>query len=74
VYQRLKKEEGTGHDIMVIGAKPTTLKDITVSFPMGKLTVVTGVSGSGKSTLVNDILLKGLQQKYYKTKDKPGSA
>jgi excinuclease ABC subunit A len=67
-----KRRSGTGHDIMVIGAKANNLKDITVSFPMGKLTVVTGVSGSGKSTLVNDILLKGLQQKYYKSKDKPG--
>ncbi|MFU8793482.1 MAG: excinuclease ABC subunit UvrA [Acholeplasmataceae bacterium] len=68
-----KRREGTGHDIMVIGARANNLKDLTVSFPMGKLTVVTGVSGSGKSTLVNDILLKGLQQKYYKTKDKPGA-
>jgi excinuclease ABC subunit A len=68
-----KRREGTGHDIMVIGARAHNLKNLTVSFPMGKLTVVTGVSGSGKSTLVNDILLKGLQQKYYKTKDKPGA-
>ena len=68
-----KRREGVGKDIMVIGARAHNLKNLTVSFPMGKLTVVTGVSGSGKSTLVNDILLKGLQQKYYKTKDKPGA-
>jgi excinuclease ABC subunit A len=67
-----KRREGTGQDILVMGAKANNLKDISVSFPIGKLTVVTGVSGSGKSTLVNEILMKGLQQKYYKSKDKPG--
>lgn len=66
------RRKGSGKDILVMGAKENNLKDISVSFPIGKLTVVTGVSGSGKSTLVNKILLKGLQQKYYKTKDKPG--
>ncbi len=66
------RRKGSGKDILVMGAKANNLKDISVSFPIGKLTVVTGVSGSGKSTLVNEILLKGLQQKYYKTKDKPG--
>ena len=63
---------GTGKDIMVMGARANNLKDISVAFPIGKFTCVTGVSGSGKSSLVNEILLKGLQQKYYKTKDKPG--
>lgn len=67
-----KRREGTGKDIMVMGARANNLKDISVSFPIGKFTVVTGVSGSGKSTLVNEILLKGLQQKYYKSKEKPG--
>lgn len=67
-----KRREGTGQDILVMGARENNLKDISVAFPIGKLTVVTGVSGSGKSTLVNEILMKGLQQKHYKTKDKPG--
>ncbi|HAX01964.1 MAG: excinuclease ABC subunit A [Tenericutes bacterium GWC2_34_14] len=67
-----KRREGTGKDILVMGARENNLKDISVSFPLGKLTVVTGVSGSGKSTLVNEILMKGLQQKHYKTKEKPG--
>lgn len=67
-----KRREGTGQDILVMGARENNLKDISVAFPIGKMTVVTGVSGSGKSTLVNEILMKGLQQKHYKTKDKPG--
>lgn len=66
------RRKGTGKDILVMGAKANNLKDISVAFPLGKLTVVTGVSGSGKSSLVNEVLLKGLQQKYYKSKDKPG--
>jgi excinuclease ABC subunit A len=66
------RRQGTGQDIMIMGARANNLKDISVSFPLGKLTVVTGVSGSGKSTLVNEILLKGLQHKYYKTKELPG--
>ncbi|MFA6801245.1 MAG: excinuclease ABC subunit UvrA [Acholeplasmataceae bacterium] len=68
-----ERRKGNGEEILVVGAKANNLKDITVAFPMSELTVVTGVSGSGKSTLVNDILLKGLQQKYYKSKDKPGA-
>ncbi len=67
-----KRRKGMGKDIMIMGARANNLKDITISFPLGKLTVVTGVSGSGKSSLVNEVLLKGLQQKYYKSKDKPG--
>ncbi len=67
-----ERRKGNGEEILVVGAIENNLKDLTVGFPMGKLTVVTGVSGSGKSTLVNDILLKGLQQKYYKSKEKPG--
>ena len=68
----ITRRSGIGKDIMIIGAKANNLKDISVGFPLGKLTVVTGVSGSGKSTLVNEILMKGLQHKYYKTKDLPG--
>lgn len=67
-----KRRKGNGYDIMVVGARANNLKNINVTFPLGKMIAVTGVSGSGKSSLVNEILLKGLIQKYYKSKDTPG--
>lgn len=58
--------------ITIKGAKQNNLKNIEVSFPLGKLICVTGVSGSGKSTLVNDILYKHLHNYFYKTNKKVG--
>jgi excinuclease ABC subunit A len=58
--------------IKVVGARENNLRDITVEFPLGVFTAVTGVSGSGKSTLVNEILLKSLMQHVYKSKQPPG--
>ena len=56
----------------VIGAKENNLKNIDVKFPVGLLTVVTGVSGSGKSSLVNEILAKALSSHLYSSKEAPG--
>jgi excinuclease ABC subunit A len=58
--------------LTVYGAQENNLKSIDVQFPIGCMTVVTGVSGSGKSTLVNDILFKALAGHIYNTKEKPG--
>lgn len=63
---------GNGMTIDIIGAAEHNLKNIDVSFPLGTLTVVTGVSGSGKSTLVNEILYKGMAEAVYGTPHRPG--
>ena len=58
--------------LVIRGAAENNLKDIDVAFPLGVMTVVSGVSGSGKSTLVNDILAKELQARLHRAQTVPG--
>lgn len=59
--------------IEIKGAAENNLKGIDVKFPLGVMTVVTGVSGSGKSTLVTDILYRALARNYGENVDAPGT-
>jgi excinuclease ABC subunit A len=62
----------TGKWITVESAHSHNLLDVTAHFPLGVMTVVTGVSGSGKSTLVNDILYRALAKDLYGSREEPG--
>ncbi|MEN1967298.1 excinuclease ABC subunit UvrA [Lentibacillus sp. N15] len=68
-----KRRKPTKKKIEVVGAEANNLKNVTAAFPIGLMTVVTGVSGSGKSTLVNEILYKTLAKQLNRAKLlKPG--
>lgn len=58
--------------IKIVNAYENNLKNLDVEVPLHLFNVVTGVSGSGKSSLINEVLKKGLQQKLYKNKERPG--
>ena len=66
------RRKGNGHKLTVVGASENNLKDLTVDFPLGTFTCVTGVSGSGKSSLVNLILYRALARKLGRMAIVPG--
>lgn len=64
-----QKDKGV---LKVLGASEHNLKNIDVSFPLGRFIGITGVSGSGKSTLIHDILYKAVAAHFFHTREKPG--
>lgn len=68
-----RERRGWQYSITVKGAMEHNLKDIDVRFPLGALTVVTGVSGSGKSSLVGDILYPALCRRFDCGEERPGA-
>jgi excinuclease ABC subunit A len=69
----IPKQRRKWHDyITVVGARENNLKNLTVKFPLGALTVVTGVSGSGKSTLIKKILYPAVGRMNGSAAETPG--
>ena len=68
-----RRQVDASRQLVVRGARENNLKQIDVAFPLGLMTVVSGVSGSGKSTLVNDIVAKELAARLNRASDVPGA-
>jgi len=66
-----RAKQGRLQALRVVGASGHSLKNVSVEFPVGLLTCVTGVSGSGKSTLVNDTLYAAVARQLYRAHEEP---
>ncbi len=66
-----ERRKGSGKELVLKGAHGNNLKKVDVSFPLGKLILITGVSGSGKSTLITETLYPLLSQYCYHSKTNP---
>ena len=68
---KTKAENELGNAITLRGCTGNNLKNVSVSFPLGKMILITGVSGSGKSTLINETLQPILSQHFYRSEKNP---
>jgi excinuclease ABC subunit A len=73
IAARQERRAANGNAVTILGARENNLKNLDISFPLGIMTVVTGVSGSGKSTLVNDILYRALARQLYRSREEVGA-
>ncbi|MGI8963621.1 MAG: excinuclease ABC subunit UvrA, partial [Thermomicrobiales bacterium] len=69
----LRRRPGNGKNLVLRGARENNLRDISVRFPLGAFTCITGVSGSGKSSLITDTLHKRLAMDLHRARQRPGS-
>ena len=68
----LHRRRGEGKTLMLKGVRQNNLKGVTVEFPIGAMTCVTGVSGSGKSSLVVDTLYRAMAHLIHRSKERAG--
>jgi excinuclease ABC subunit A len=69
----MRRRPGNGKNLVLRGARENNLRNISVRFPLGTFTCITGVSGSGKSSLITDTLHKRLAMDLHRARQRPGS-